>query len=120
MKRFGTMVVRRWDDCYAQSFRSGTRASHTAQARATVVAGLVDWDFKAPAKSQTRPEPRETEGIATDSRDRGTVICRSFVIERVELRLPENRGVPGSSPGLAIGGNACKPAPLSLQFASPV
>ncbi len=35
-----------------------------------MVGGLADWDFTAPAKSQTRRKPRETEGSATDSRDR--------------------------------------------------
>jgi hypothetical protein len=33
------------------------------------------------------------------------LICRSFVIEQVVPRLPDNRGIP--SPGLAIGGSAC-------------
>jgi hypothetical protein len=52
-------------DVVAEWLRHRALSTHERAGR-----GLVDWDFKAPAKSQTRPEPRETEGIATDSRDR--------------------------------------------------
>jgi hypothetical protein len=66
------------------------------------------WDSETSAESQTHAEPAGSNAIAPGRIRLATVICRSFVSGIAPPRLPENRGVPGSSPGLAIGRSACK------------
>jgi hypothetical protein len=44
------------------------------------------------------------------------VICRSFSASSPAPRLPENRGVPSSSPGLATRGSTCKQSLLSSHL----
>jgi hypothetical protein len=56
-----------------------------------------------PAPNQPDPKARRTR-----SRAGNMAICRLFAALAGDPRLPENRGVPGSSPGLAIAGNPCK------------
>ena len=66
------------------------------------------------------PNPRQT---ARSQRDRpGRVnqnapVCRPLMKDVTPPRIPENRGVPGSSPGIAIAGWPAKPR--FLQVASP-
>jgi hypothetical protein len=55
---------------------------------------------RSPKRTPNRPEPTASRQRRT-SRD--SIICRSFASHAAPMRLPENRGVPGSSPGLAIG-----------------
>jgi hypothetical protein len=52
-------------------------------------------------ESQTCAEPSRTEGIAGSRTNEDNPICRAFATKHRLTRLPENRGVPGSSPGLA-------------------
>jgi hypothetical protein len=66
-------------------------------------------------RTSTRPQspkraPNRTEATASSRglRTKNRRFCRSFLSKRALLRLPENRGVPGSSPGLAIPRSACK------------
>jgi hypothetical protein len=47
-----------------------------------------------------------------------SLICRSYVSNPAALRLAENRGVPGSSPGLAIPRSTCKSAILSAVLSA--
>jgi hypothetical protein len=69
----------------------------------TGIGSPAHWDFETPAKSQTRKQPAGTTGIERVRQPVELPFCRSFVNLIGAPRLPENRGVPGSSPGLAIG-----------------
>ena len=65
----------------------------------------------APAVSRIAGESMEFATVArAQKRCSMTFVRRSFVRFERLTSTPENRGVPGSSPGLAIAGNACKSA----------
>jgi hypothetical protein len=86
--------------------QSGTRASHTRQIDLSrwLRCGLGSLDVDPSAESQMRAKPTEGDGIAPQYDRTREQICRPFVRKNATARLLENRGVPGSSPGLAIAG----------------
>ena len=53
---------------------------------------------RSPEPAPNRAKPTASYGIL---RRKHQVICRSFILGTFTNRVPENRGVPGSSPGLA-------------------
>jgi hypothetical protein len=62
------------------------------------------WSPKS-ARNRTKPRASQCGRTSEDNAEFAGVSRR-----RIGPRgLPENRGVSGSSPGLAIGGNACRP-----------
>jgi hypothetical protein len=67
----------------------------------------LDWDFDPSMKSQIGPYPAESTGIACASTILEWPISRHSVAKTAVPRLPENRGVPGSSPGLATAERPC-------------
>ena len=77
----------------------------------------VVWDFKSSMESHTRGQPARTMSNAPGWREVGSTELQGFCWQRLFPRLPENRGVPGSSPGLAIG--LGPPAPQSSRHRTP-
>jgi hypothetical protein len=59
----------------------------------------------SPKRAVNRPE---AAALLHDVATVKQLICRPSVGAIALRGLPENRGVPGSSPGLAIGRSACK------------
>jgi hypothetical protein len=68
------------------------------------------WDFEPSVKSQIGPHPHVSEGSRHGVASSNPPLCRRFRRQARLPRLSENRGVPGSSPGLAIRRSACSSA----------
>jgi hypothetical protein len=83
-------------------------AAQALSDRTQEVDGGVVWNFEPSLKSHTGAQPADHAIIIRHRATSKQRICRYFADQSALARVPENRGVPGSSPGLAIPRSACK------------
>jgi hypothetical protein len=72
--------------------------------------------LRSPKRARNQPKAPASTRVGTTW---NSLICRPFCGRGSLPRLPENRGVPGSSPGLAISRNACKSATSAARVGRP-